>query len=200
MTVVLLAEGDTERALKAPFKDFLDQQAAIEGIPRTRLVTRPRIEVNPEKLRRQVILELEAPDVTAVVGLVDVFPRFADAGGAKSWLKQSVDDAPPFYAHAAQFDVEAWLLPYWDDIYLRIGVQKRRPGAHPERVNGQNPPAYRLAELYQLAKPKPRKYNKPIEMRAILMGKDLTVSANACPEFKAFLNTLLFLGGLTPLA
>ena len=32
---------------------------------------------------------------------------------------------------------------------------------------------------------------KPRDARAILQGRDLTVAANRCPEFKAFLNTLL---------
>jgi hypothetical protein len=36
-------------------------------------------------------------------------------------------------------------------------------------------------------------------MAAILRGKDLTVAAEQCPEFKSFLNTLLKLAGLKPL-
>ena len=56
----------------------------------------------------------------------------------------------------------------------------------------------KLQELYRRAKP-PRKYVKATEMYAILQGKDLTVSANRCPEFKAFLNTLLTLSHLEPL-
>ena len=50
-------------------------------------------------------------------------------------------------------------------------------------------------ELYLRAKP-PRKYRKTIEMPVILRDKDLTFSANACPEFKSFLNTLLTLSNL----
>jgi hypothetical protein len=49
-----------------------------------------------------------------------------------------------------------------------------------------------------LAKPA-RKYTKPTEYAAILNGKNLTVAADRCPEFKSLLNTLLQLGGLTPL-
>ena len=37
-------------------------------------------------------------------------------------------------------------------------------------------------------------------MAAILKNKDLTIIANQCPEFKAFLNTLLTLSNLTQLA
>lgn len=66
-------------------------------------------------------------------------------------------------------------------------------------MNGQKPPAYHLDELYRQVKPRARKYNKPIEMRDILRGKDLTIAADACPEFKSFLNTLLALNGLAAL-
>lgn len=197
--VVLLAEGDTERALREHLKEFLDQRAAQERKPKVRLVTRGRIEVRADKLLRQVELELQNADVQAVVGLVDVFPRFAGAAAAKSWLADAVNDNPRFYAHAAQYDVEAWLLPYWEDICRRLKLEKRSPGAHPEQVNGQKPPAYHLDELYRQAKPRARKYNKPIEMRELLRGKDLSVAAAVCPEFKSFLNTLLTLNGLAAL-
>lgn len=199
MTIVLLAEGDTERALKDHLKAYLDQQADAARQPRMRFLTRGRIESRPEKLRRQVELELENPDVTAVVGLIDVFPKFKDAAAAKQWLGEATGNNPYFYAHAAQYDVEAWLLPYWNDICRRLKLDKRSPGAQPEYVNSQKPPAYHLDELYRQAKPRARKYNKPIEMRDILRGKDLTVAADACPEFKSFLNTLLTLNGLVAL-
>ncbi len=91
------------------------------------------------------------------------------------------------------------LLPYWNDICRRLNLDKRSPGAQPEHVNSQKPPAYHLDELYRQAKPRARKYNKPIEMRDILRGKDLTVAADTCPEFKSFLNTLLTLNGLATL-
>ncbi len=197
-TVVLLAEGDTERVVKEHLKTFLDAQAVLEKRPPILSVTRGRIEIKAALLRKQVELELDNREYR-LIGLVDVYPQFSDARAAKDWLRAAVGNIPQFYAHAAQHDVEAWLLPYWDDICRRIHVQKRKPGVHPETVNSQNPPAYRLAALYQQAVPKPRQYNKPAEMREILRGKDLTVAANACPEFKALLNTLLKLSGLTPL-
>lgn len=197
--IVLLAEGDTERALSEHLKAFLDQRAVQERKPKVRLVTRGRIEVRADKLLRQVELELQNAEVQAVIGLMDVFPNFGSAAEAKSWLRSAVKDNSRFYAHAAQYDVEAWLLPYWDDICRRLRLEKRSPGAYPEQVDGQKPPAYHLDELYRQAKPRARKYNKPLEMRDILRGKDLTIAADACPEFKAFLNTLLTLSGLTAL-
>jgi hypothetical protein len=198
MTIVLLVEGDTEAALKQHLKAFLDKRARAAGQPRVRLQTRGEVNLAPHKFKHRVKLELRAPSVTAVVGLIDVFPRFQDAAQAKVHLAQLADH-PGFYAHAAQFDVEAWLLPYWDDICRRVGVHQAPPGSNPEAVNHVNPPAYRLQELYRRAKPRPRKYVKTTEMFDILQGKDLTVAASRCPEFKALLNTLLTLSDLEPL-
>ncbi len=199
MTVILLVEGDTETALKARLKQFLDERAEAENKPKVRLKTKDIMSLNPARLGRRVALELSDPAVTAVVGLIDVYPNFADAAEARQFLNQAVGNEPRFYAHAAQFEVEAWLLPYWDAICRRVGVQQPPPGAQPEQVNRQNPPSKRLKELYQRAKPRPRKYVKTIEMAAILRDKDLSLAAAQCPEFKAFLNTLLVLGGLSTL-
>lgn len=198
MTIVLLVEGDTEIALKEHLKAFLDGRAEAEGKPRVRLEPKDIVTQGRDKLRRRVALELGKPSVSAVVGLVDVYPKFHSAAEAKTYLAEAADD-PRFFAHAAQFDVEAWLLPYWNDICGRVGVRRSSPAGDPETVDHINPPAHRLQALYRLSKPAPRKYAKATEMHAILRGKDLAASATRCPEFKAFLNTLLTLGGLEPL-
>jgi Domain of unknown function (DUF4276) len=199
MTVVLLVEGATETALKTKLKEFLDMRAEMEGKPKVRFQTRDIMSLNPERLLRRVQLELERHDVTAVVGLIDVYPQFRDADEAKRFLREAVGNEPHFYPHAAQFDVEAWLLPYWDAICQRVGVQQNRPGSNPEQVNDQNPPSKRLQALYQRAKPKPRKYIKQNEMAAILHDKDLAVAAAKCGEFKSLLDTLLMLSELKAL-
>jgi len=197
LTIVLLVEGDTEIALKRHLKAFLDRRAEAEGKPQVRLTTRDIMARAPDKVKRRVALELRDPAVSAVVALIDVYPRFRSAREAREYLAQGVDDAR-FHAHAAQYDVEAWLLPYWDDICRRLGIRQAAPGANPEEVDELKPPAHRLRALYQLAKPA-RRYAKATEMSAILKGKDLAVSAARCSELKAFLNTLLTLGGLEPL-
>jgi hypothetical protein len=153
---------------------------------------------NLSKLRGRIQLELRNPGIIAVIGLIDVYPNFRSADEAKQFLIEAANHNPRFYAHAAQYEVETWLLPYWGSICQRLGVRRNPPSQHPERVNLNNPPSKRLSQLYRLAKP-PRKYIKPIEMATILQGKDLTVAANQCPELKAFLNTILNLSGLTKL-
>jgi hypothetical protein len=198
MTIVLLAEGKTETALKECLKRFLDERALAEGRPKVALRPKDIMTLNQGKLRGRIRLELRDPQVTAVVGLIDVYPHFVSASEAKDFLRQAADDEPRFYAHAAQYEVEAWLLPYWDVICKRVGVHSAAPGPHPEQVDRDHPPSKRLGELYRLAKP-PRKYVKPIEMAAILRDKDLRIAADQCLEFRALLNTLLAVGGLSPL-
>ena len=197
MKIVLLAEGDTEKALAEHLKRFLDQRAEAAGKPKIALRTKP-ITLNRGDLRGRIRLELCEPQVIAVVGLVDVYPRFTSAEHAKQFLREASANDPRFHAHAALHDVEAWLLPFWRSICDKIGVRHAPPGAHPEKVDFNQPPSRRLQELYNRARP-PQKYIKPIEMNALLRGKDLTIAAEQCPEFKALLNTLLTLSELSPL-
>lgn len=197
MRIVLLAEGDTEKALAEHLKRFLDERAEAAGKPKTALRTKP-ITLNRGDLRGRIRLELRDPQIIAVVGLVDVYPTFASAEQAKQFLREASANDPRFHAHAALHDVEAWLLPFWSSICARLGVKRAAPGGHPEKVDFDHPPSRRLQELYNVARP-PQKYIKPVEMNALLRGKDLTVVAGQCPEFKALLNTLLTLSGLDPL-
>ncbi|MBC8254877.1 MAG: DUF4276 family protein [Ardenticatenia bacterium] len=196
--IVLLAEGRTEIALKEYLKRFLDQRATAEGKPKVALCTKDIMTLNRGRLRRRIRLELGKPRVLAVVGLIDVHPDFQSADDAKRFLSEAARNHPDFHAHAAQYEVEAWLLPYWNAICRRVGVTRAAPGHNPEQVDLERPPSSRLAELYRLAKP-PRKYVKTAEMSAILRNQDLTVAADRCPEFKALLNTLLAVAGLSPL-
>ena len=197
MTVVLLVEGATETALKRHLKRFLDQRAGQEGKPELALRTRSfRTRPTEEQFRKRVNLELRNDRVKAVIGLLDVYPDFASAREAKEFMRNAAGSDKRFHAHAAQYDVEAWLLPYWETICHRIGVRRSRPGNSPEQVNGMTPPSKRLQALYQVAK---RKYKKPIEMNAILERQDLSVAARECKELRLLLNTLLELGDLNPL-
>jgi hypothetical protein len=138
-------------------------------------------------------LSIRDPEVVCVVGLIDVYPGFHSAQEAKEFLQQAAGGAQRFHAHAAQFEVEAWLLPFWEEICRKLRVRRQPPGANPEQVDLQNPPSRRLSELYRLGN---RSYDKPRDAKAILQDKDLTLVAEKCPEVKAFLNTLLMCAGL----
>jgi hypothetical protein len=198
LTIILLVEGKTEKALREVLKRFLDNQATRKRRPKVRLKTKLLDSglLNQERVRDQVALSFRDPEVGCVVGLVDVYPRFASAKEAKGFLRQAATGEPRFHPHAAQFEVEAWLLPFWQDICHRLGVQRKPPRANPEQVNLQKPPSRHFSELYRLAS---RTYDKPRDLLAILQGKDLRIVAEQCPEFKAFLSTLLICAGLTPL-
>lgn len=197
MTIVLIMEGKTEAALKDHLKAFLDQQAAREGKPAVRLKTKPEVERSKGTFQKRIRLELAEPGVRAVVALVDVHPNYSSAAEAKQKLREKAGSPPNFHAHAAQYDVEAWLLPFWAEICQHLQVTQGPPGANPEEVDADRPPSKRLRELYGRANRPRRSYNKVIEMSRLLKGKDLTVIANQCPEFKLLLNTLLELSGLT---
>lgn len=87
-------------------------------------------------------------------------------------------------------------LPYWDSIQSIAGRERKPPSGPPETVNHGRPPSFHIKELFKTGK---RSYSKVRDAGKILEGKDLTIAANACPELKAFLNTILTLSGGAPL-
>ena len=202
MTIILLVGGSTEKTLTDKIKEFLDQRAAAHQRPRVRLQTRKIKSANPEALGRQIKLELQSHDTEAVVGLIDVFPQFkqADATAAKRFLIEASHRAGVtrgFYAHAAQYDVEAWLLPYWDDVCRRIGVTQARPGSDPEQVDGIKPPFPSLTGTLSTRGTQIRQDDGNVGNSE---GQDLAVAAHACVELRSLLNTLLQLGNLPSLS
>jgi len=196
LTIVLLVEGKTEVALRDALKSFMDARATQEGKLRVRLTTKPLDTslLNPARVRDQIAMSVRDREVACVIGLLDVYPRFQSAHEAKAFLLRAAGEEPRFHAHAAQYEVEAWLLPFWDKICQKLRVQRQPPGGNPEEVDLQTPPSRHLSNLYRMAK---RTYDKPRDVLAVLHDKDLTVIANQCPEFKALLNTLLLCAGLS---
>lgn len=65
-------------------------------------------------------------------------------------------------------------------------------GPHPEHINHGKPPSFIIKDLFARGG---KKYSKPLHASKILRDKDLAVAAHACPELKAFLNTILHLCG-----
>jgi hypothetical protein len=61
-------------------------------------------------------------------------------------------------------------------------------------VNHAHPPSWHIQEIFRTGKHR-RFYSKARDASRILRGKDLTLSANKCPELKAFLNTIISLSG-----
>jgi hypothetical protein len=105
-------------------------------------------------------------------------------------MREWVGREERFYPHVALHDFEAWLLPYWEKIKKLTGSNRQSPGTFPEKVNHGDSPAYRLAEVFRIG-PKTEAYVKARDAGRILKDENLMVAINACPELKAFVNTIL---------
>jgi len=199
MKIAILVEGETEQAFKQTLVRFL----------KTRLTTdMPKLKFYPfrgrlpkkNKLKRIVDNHLRVHD--AVIALTDVYtgtPDFSDAHDAKRKMNKWVGKNVDFYPHVACYDFEAWLIPYWVEIQKLAGHNKSKPAGQPETINHHKPPAFHVKEIFELGTCR-NSYKKPRDGMRILKDKDLLISANACPELKAFLNTILKLskGKLIP--
>jgi hypothetical protein len=187
MKIAILVEGETEQAFKQTLVRFL----------RTRLPnSMPKLKFHPfrgripknNKLKRIVDNHLRVHDA-----LTDVYTGtldFPDAIDAKRKMSKWVGRNVNFYPHVACHDFETWLIPYWDDIQKIAGHNKSKPTGNPEMINHQKPPAYHVKEIFELGTCR-NSYKKPRDGMRIIKDKDLLISANACPELKAFLNTIL---------
>jgi hypothetical protein len=134
-----------------------------------------------------------------VIALTDVYtgsnpPEFRNAEDAKEKMRQWVGVEPRFHPHVALHDFEAWLLPYWASIQDLTGHNKKAPAGQPETVNHNNPPAYRIKEIFELGQCRDS-YVKPRDAGRILSKNDLAVAVNECPELKSLVNTIISVSG-----
>ena len=192
-----MVEGKTEDVFKSHLLSFLKKRIPENNMPRVSFNRFDGRIPTGEKLRRRVNLYLaDRNPADHVIALTDVYTgtrEFADAADAKNKMRTWVGVNPRFHPHVALHDFEAWLLPYWNEIQRLSGSNRASPGAQPEHINHQNPPSHRIQEAFRTGKG--GSYVKARDALSILKGKDLLVSANACPELKSFLNTLLELAG-----
>ena len=196
MKITILVEGRTEIAFKPHLRAFLERRLAGK-MPRLDFDTYNGRIGKGQQLRRDVIRLLSHgnPPSDAVIALTDVYTGsddFENAADAKQKMREWVGTEPRFYPHAAQHDFEAWLLPYWSEIQKLAGHNRSAPPGPPESVNHSKPPAEHLREIFRIGKRRDE-YSKPLDANRILRGQDLKVSADKCPELKAFLNTILVL-------
>jgi hypothetical protein len=201
LKITILVEGKTESALKPHLIGFLAKR--LEG-------RMPRLDMFPyhgripkgDDLRRKVenLVSGSQPS-DAVIALTDVYTGtsdFLDAADAKAKMRQWVGSNASFHPHVAQYDFEAWLLPYWDDIQQLAGHNRKPPSGAPESVDHNHPPSYHLREIFRIGTCRDD-YSKPRDANRILRNKDLAIAAARCPELKAFLNTIITLSGGTPI-
>lgn len=201
MKIAIIVEGKTETAFIPHLRKYLESRLAGRM---------PKLDITPydgriptgEKLRRLVEKLLSGPSAADyVIALTDVYtgsrpPVFADANDARNKMRQWVGQEERFHPHAAQYDFEAWLLPYWATIQRLAGHNKAAPGGNPEDVNHDNPPAHRLMEMFRIGKCRDC-YVKPRDAQRILRENDLATAITQCPELKALVNTILTVCGGT---
>jgi uncharacterized protein DUF4276 len=199
--IAILVEGRTETGFKRHLTSFLTNR--LPG-------SMPRLDMFPYdgriptkgKLRRSVELLLATgnPPADAVIALTDVYTGtadFIDAVDARAKMRSWVGPNDRFHPHVAQYDFEAWLLPYWDDIQRIAGHNRGAPPGLPEAVDHDQPPSHYIREIFRIGTCRDH-YSKPRDANRILQGKDLAVAAAQCPELRAFLNTILTLSGGQP--
>lgn len=198
MKIALLIEGQTERAFLPHLRQFL--QTRVPGkMPRLDPVPYDGRIPTGERLKREVERRLRygKPPADAVIALTDVYTGttdFTDAQDARSKMRAWAGGNNKFYPHAAQYEFEAWLLPFWDTIQRLAGHNKAAFDGPPERVNRMRPPSARIREIFRTGS-RGRDYVKPRDAERILRENNLLDSANACPELRSLLNTILRLCG-----
>lgn len=199
--IAIIVEVATEAGFKRSLLAFLAGRLAPGRNPKIQFIPSDGRIPKGNSLRRDVERLLSTND--AVIALTDVYTgiqphEFETAEIAKTKMHEWVGPESRFYPHAAQHDFEAWLLPYWPRIKALADSNRNSPSPHPETVNHDKPPSKHLAEVFRTGGKK-RSYSKIRDGAAILRNQDLAISATACPELKAFLNTILDLCGAAKL-
>ena len=196
MRIALIVEGKTEKAFMPHLRTFLGGRLAGRMPALDPLPYDGRIPTG-DKLKRVVerLLNDRQKPADHVIALTDVYtgtkpPDFQNAADAKNRMREWVGADPRFHPHTAQYDFEAWLLPYWTTIQRLAGHNRSAPSEWPERVNHNNPPAHRIKEIFEIGTC-PGSYVKPRDAGRILQNNDLSTAVNLCPELKAFVNTIL---------
>jgi hypothetical protein len=194
--IAIIVEGGTEKAFEKTLRGFLSPRLPGE-MPKLQFITEDGRIPKEDRLRRDVERLLKTND--AVIALTDVYTGtephdFETAADAKTKMNRWVGPEPRFHPHAAQYDFEAWLLPYWPTIQTVARSNRSAPSSTPETVNHQKPPSKHLDEVFRSGQNR-RSYSKVRDGMRILRDQDLAVSAAACPELKDFLNTILAVCG-----
>lgn len=201
MKIALIVEGKTETAFLPHLRRFLETRLGGNMPKLDCLPCDGRIPVK-DKLKRVVQNFLSGRNAADhVIALTDVYtgsrpPDFTDALDAKNKMRRWVGAEPRFHPHAAQYDFEAWLLPYWPTIQKLARHNQAAPGMNPEKINHENPPAHRIKAIFEAGQCRDS-YVKPRDAGRILRDNDLSVSVAQCTELKAFLNTIISICGGT---
>jgi hypothetical protein len=183
MKVSIIIEGKTEKAFMRHLREYL--QARLSG-------KMPRLDPCPydgripthAKLKRDVQILLSGKNAADhVIALTDVYtgnipPDFHNAADAKAKMADWVGDESRFHPHAAQYEFEAWLLPYWTTIQKLAGHNRAAPAGNPENVNHDKPPSRHIREIFEIGNCRDS-YVKPRDAGRILHDNGLPSAIDA---------------------
>lgn len=153
-----------------------------------------------DKLRKVVHLLLKGNKASDhVIALTDVYtgenpPGFKNGEDARKKMRERVGEEARFHPHVAQYDFEAWLLPFWNSIQKIAGHNKSVPSGNPEMVNHNKPPSFHIKDIFRAGGSR-KEYNKVRDAGRILRDNDLSIAINQCLELKAFINTIIRASG-----
>ncbi|HNY27219.1 MAG TPA: DUF4276 family protein [Candidatus Sumerlaeota bacterium] len=197
MKISIIVEGKTEKVFIPHLREFLKPRLAGHM---------PKLDPYPydgripkeDKLKRVVANLLQGPArADHVIALTDVYTGsddFRNAEEAKRKMQEWVGNEPRFHPHAAQYDFEAWLLPYWPAIQKLAGHNKTAPSGPPEEVNHNHPPSRWIKEIFEKGSCRDS-YVKPRDAGRILKDNDLNVAISKCLQLRELVNTILSLSG-----
>ena len=175
MKISLIVEGKTEKAFVPKLREYL--QTLLPGkMPSLHSVAqngRIQLDDNLDKLVKNLLSGKNAADY--VIALTDVYPEFSSAVNPKERLRQSVKAENRFYVHAAKYEFEAWLLPYWLQIQQLAKHNQSAPSGNPEMVNHNNPLSMRIKEIFRRGNGRDD-YVKTRDAPRILKDADLNIA------------------------
>ena len=201
MRFVLFVEGDTERALPAFLKRWLDPQLPQRvGITPVRFTGWAELR---REIRKRAHLHLNSPqagEIIAVVSLLDLYgPDFypahlTSAGERFDWAKNEIESEvghPKFRQFFAVHETEAWLLsqPELFPVEVRSGFPGRIN--QPETINFNEPPAQLLGRLYRDRLR--RTYKKIVNGKELFDQLDPDIAGDKCPKLRELLDEMLLL-------
>lgn len=196
MRIAILVEGRTEKAFLPFLREFLKTRLAGKMPKFDPVRFHSRIPTGTKLCETVMRLFQDRKNpADAVIALTDVYTGqnptdFQSAEEAKQKMSEWVGNESRFYPHVAQYEFEAWLLPYWSRIQTLTGSNRTAPGNQPEKVNHNQPPSHHLSAIFKAGR-KTQSYVKTRDSERILRDQDLMEAIGVCPELKAFVNTII---------
>jgi hypothetical protein len=195
--ISIIIEGKTEKAFMRYLKKYLQERLSGRMPKLDPFPCDGRIPIH-EELKQTVHRLLSGKNAADhVIALTDVYTGthdFHNAADAKVKMADWIGDEPRFHPHAAQYEFEAWLLPYWTTIRKLAKHNRAAPAGNPENVNHNKPPSRHIQEIFEIGHCRDS-YVKPRDAGRILQENDLSTAIEDCSELKAFVNTIFSVCG-----